>query len=140
MRTVAGKRYFFYIGPLVIYACVIFLLSSLSKQPEELSFLFDYDKLLHAVEYYILGYLLMRVVTTSPRTAVARRSIITTIIIGFAYGISDEWHQSFVPGRYSSVIDVFFDGFGVVIAALSFEIIRYKVPLINRIETRISNI
>ncbi len=140
MRTVTNKRFFFYIGPLVVYACLIFILSSLSKQPEALSFLFDYDKLLHAVEYYVLGYLLMRVLMTSPRTWLVRRSIIITIVIGIVYGLSDEWHQSFVPGRCSSVIDVLFDMVGVVTAALTFESIRYKSPIISRIETRIENI
>jgi len=140
MRTVTGKRFLFYIGPLVIYACIIFLLSSLSKQPEKLSFIFNYDKLLHTVEYFILGYLLMRVVTTSPHTTVSRRSKVITVVIGLTYAISDEWHQSFVPGRHSSIVDVWFDVLGVAVAAWTFEMIRYRLPVVSRIETRIADI
>jgi len=40
--------------------------------------------------------------------------------LGFAvavlYGISDEWHQSFVPGRSSSVFDVGTDAVGAIAA------------------------
>lgn len=140
MKTDTKKRCLFYIGPLVTYALSIFILSSLSNQPESLSLFFDYDKLLHTVEYFVLGYLLMRVVTTSPRTGIARRSIMITIFTGLLYGLSDEWHQSFVSGRCSSVIDVLFDVLGVVIAAFAFEMIRYKMPIISRLETRIENI
>jgi hypothetical protein len=43
------------------------------------------------------------------------------ISISVIYGIFDEWHQSFVPGRYASVVDVIFDiagvGLGIWLAA-----------------------
>jgi hypothetical protein len=32
-----------------------------------------------------------------------------------AYGVFDEWHQSFVPGRYASLSDVAFDMTGALI-------------------------
>jgi VanZ family protein len=32
-----------------------------------------------------------------------------------AYGVSDEWHQSFVPGRYASLTDVVLDVGGGVL-------------------------
>ena len=36
-----------------------------------------------------------------------------TLLAGVFYAISDEWHQSFVPNRESSVHDVMADGVGV---------------------------
>ncbi len=30
------------------------------------------------------------------------------------YGLSDEWHQSFVPGRTPDIRDIFVDGMGAV--------------------------
>jgi hypothetical protein len=36
--------------------------------------------------------------------------------IAVAYGIIDEWHQSFVPGRYASAVDVALDSVGIALA------------------------
>jgi len=35
--------------------------------------------------------------------------------IASAFGVFDEWHQSFVPGRYASLIDVIFNVAGAVL-------------------------
>ena len=35
--------------------------------------------------------------------------------IASIYGVSDEWHQSFVPGRYASLTDVMLDVAGAVL-------------------------
>lgn len=44
------------------------------------------------------------------------------IFLSFVYAISDEYHQSFVPGRYGTVRDLGYDMLGVGIAFLK----RYK--------------
>lgn len=41
--------------------------------------------------------------------------IVFALILSVAYGVFDEWHQSFVPGRYSSFTDVMLD----IVGALS---------------------
>ena len=40
------------------------------------------------------------------------------ILILIAYGILDEIHQFFVPGRFCSLVDVGFDGTGILFAFL----------------------
>jgi len=42
------------------------------------------------------------------------------------YGVSDEWHQYYVPGRYVDVWDVVADAFGAALFVLILEIIRYR--------------
>ena len=37
-----------------------------------------------------------------------------TLLGTLAYGVFDEWHQSFVPGRYASVSDILLDLAGIV--------------------------
>ena len=37
--------------------------------------------------------------------------------IASAYGALDEWHQSFVPGRYASLVDVLLDVLGAVLGS-----------------------
>jgi VanZ family protein len=34
------------------------------------------------------------------------------------YGLSDEWHQSFVPGRTPDVVDILTDAIGAAIGLL----------------------
>jgi VanZ family protein len=38
--------------------------------------------------------------------ALGRRGLVVAVAISFAYAISDEIHQSFVPGRDSDPVDV----------------------------------
>ncbi len=136
------KRILFYLLPAVGYAALIFSLSSSSLDIEELRPVFEYDKLLHLVEYYILGYLLMRVFTTSPDSSRAERALFATILVGTVYGASDEFHQSFVPGRDCSLLDFLFDAAGVILAAITFSFVRHRLwpvrALENRIEAEVS--
>lgn len=37
-------------------------------------------------------------------------------LLAFLYAVSDEFHQSFVPGRYASWVDVLIDSAGAAIA------------------------
>ena len=46
-----------------------------------------------------------------------RRAILIAAASALLYGITDEWHQSFVPGRFASVTDVLLDGVGIGLAA-----------------------
>lgn len=41
--------------------------------------------------------------------------VITAWAIASGYGVFDEWHQSFVPGRYASLTDVAFDAAGATL-------------------------
>ena len=90
---------------MVAWAALIFGLSSVSDLSSGLG---GWDlvlrKLAHATEYAILGALLLRALR-HPNWAVA---------LGIAYAISDEIHQSFVPGRQGSPLDVLIDSAGVI--------------------------
>ncbi len=97
-------------GPAVFWAAVLFFLSSLPDLPG--GGLTDWvpagDKLGHFVLYGVLGALLARgrgVGEGIPHAAL--------ILAGALYGASDEWHQSFVPGRQVSVLDWVADLCGV---------------------------
>ena len=93
-------------APVVLWAAVIFVLSSI---PDLGTGLGTWDlalrKLAHAIEFAILGALLLR--------ALARE--VPALALGVAYAISDEVHQTFVSGRRGSVWDVLIDAVGVVL-------------------------
>lgn len=101
-------------GPFLAALAIIFWLSSLSSAPGA-----DYvwDKLLHTVGYAGLGFLAMRAFHggfTRPRPAPTLYAALTVIL----WGISDEFHQSFVPGRDSSALDVVADAVGFSLSVL----------------------
>lgn len=137
VRGISGERLCFYVLPLFLYLLLIFFLSSISRYPEEISWVFSFDKCLHTIEYYLLGYLLMRVLVTSPHRAFSGAPVAFLIIFGTLYALGDEWHQSFVPGRYASGFDLLFDSSGVVLAAFTYRLVRYNIRWIQWIEDRI---
>ncbi|HOD36792.1 MAG TPA: VanZ family protein [Syntrophales bacterium] len=128
------KRFVRYHLPAVVFATLIFALSSLSKTPEILSEVVGADKLLHALEYFIFGYLIMRVFATSPGRFIRRWAVLLALVAGTAYAASDEFHQSFVPGRTASLYDVLFDTLGVLLAAALYRPMRFRVGLLKAFE------
>ena len=69
-------------------------------------------KFAHFSLYTLVGILAMSLMSTYKIKQTKRIGI--SLGIGVLYAISDEIHQSFVPGRGPMVSDVFIDTFGVV--------------------------
>ena len=108
--------------PVALYAGVIFFLSDQSHPEEHLpSFLLKEvsDKVLHTVEYAVLGGLCYRAFRWGLNGQVAARALIIAIVAASLYGVTDEVHQLFVPFRESSWQDWLADTIGAVIGALS---------------------
>jgi len=131
------KRTLFYFLPAVGYAALIFAVSSLTLDVEELQPILTFDKLLHLAEYYVLGYLLMRAFTTSGIPLLAASPVAAAILVGSAYGLSDEIHQAFVPGRDASAVDFLFDAAGVSLAAFTYPWLRHRPGPVRALEDRI---
>jgi VanZ family protein len=74
------------------------------------------DKAAHMILYAVFGFLLYLTLKNSPYPAFRDHPIIFAIGIGILYGMSDEFHQSFVPGRTESIWDLTADGIGVALA------------------------
>jgi VanZ family protein len=72
-------------------------------------------KLAHVTEYFVLTALLLRALRRSQVTA----AVAVAIVVALAYAASDEWHQSFVPGRTATPRDVAIDGIGIALAAIA---------------------
>lgn len=96
--------------PVTAYAALIFYLSSLTSVPgPDIPFL---DKALHAIEYGLLGFLLMRAIFRAGFRLDRRSAFAFAVIIGFIYGVGDEIHQILVAGRTASFFDALFDLIG----------------------------
>lgn len=75
------------------------------------------DKLIHATEYAILAALLVRALVRGPPRLRVGTAALVAVACALAFGASDEWHQSFVPGRSSSAFDAIADGVGACLGA-----------------------
>jgi VanZ family protein len=101
-------------GPFLAALAFVFWLSSMSTVPGAQYF---WDKFLHAVGYAGLGVLAMRAFHGGfdrPRVRPTLYAAITVIL----WAISDEFHQSFVPGRDASALDVLADTVGFSLSVL----------------------
>jgi VanZ family protein len=84
------------------------------------------DKLLHALEYGILGILLYRALH---QTTSAIGSIILSIMFVVIFGISDEIHQWFVPNRQADSWDLLADTLGATFFILTWAFMTKKYSL-----------
>ena len=74
------------------------------------------DKLLHVIAYSILAGTFLYGLQPFPHKS--NRSVFTALVVVLfciIYGISDEYHQSFIPGRFDSFWDVLADGLGALL-------------------------
>jgi len=56
------------------------------------------------------------------------KAAVISTIIGVAYAVVDEIHQSFIPGRACDIKDVFIDTVGVLLAVSLGQGVRFLVP------------
>ena len=113
------------------------LIYYLSDQPSiELTPVFEHqDKLFHVTAYFVLGFLTLGAMPSGPR-GYASGPTAWAIILAGLYGVLDEYHQSFIPGRDASVHDVAADLTGVLLGVgLLFYLVRQFSRRTNRITT-----
>jgi len=105
-----------YALPLVAYCALIFYLSSQSDLALP-ALVPQTDKLLHLAEYAVLGALAYRFFQRAMPAKSKTFVVMMAFSFALVYGLSDEFHQSFVPGRDSSWLDVLADGAGGYVGA-----------------------
>jgi VanZ family protein len=72
-------------------------------------------KAAHLTEYFIFGWLLL-IAIRGPERGWNLRWALLALLIAAGYSATDEWHQSFVPGRNSSAWDSLLDTTGAAAA------------------------
>jgi VanZ family protein len=113
--------------PVVALATLIFVLSSfpyLPTPPGPYS-----DKWEHMAMYGLFSTLIVRALAGGRWPGVRAGVFWSAVVLSTLYGISDEVHQSFVPGRAADGADVVADAIGAAIAAgllLAWAIIRRR--------------
>lgn len=102
--------------PPIIWAAVIFLFSSYpTVATTEIKWQdFIVKKTFHIFEYAVFTMLFFRALKESG--VEKKKAGIYSIAAALLYGITDEFHQSFTPGRDSKARDVVFDTIGGLLA------------------------
>ena len=98
----------------VSYMGLIFFLSSLQgfRLPELPE---NSDKFIHMVAYMPLGFLFYMSLIKS---GFGRYGFALAMLLTVLYGVTDEFHQAFVPGRYATIGDVMADSIGALFGCL----------------------
>ena len=128
-----GNKFFKKWLPVLLWACVIsffstdhFSASQSSRilgpllhwlfpdiSPEHAASIhFIVRKLGHWVEYFILAVLLYRALYAESGGRSSVRPAVLTVVSTVVWAVTDEFHQSWVPSRTASIVDVMIDGFG----------------------------
>lgn len=94
---------------------LIFYFSSLSS-PIEYELPYGVDKIIHFIEYAVLGFLM----AYSLKNSRVSRYILYGWILASIYGITDEIHQSFVLMRDASIYDIMADSIGSFVGAYNY--------------------
>lgn len=93
---------------LLCYAILILVVSGIpgARFPE--SKLFSFDKLLHAAEYAVFGFLAL-----NSWQRISLKHVLLVLVIGCAFSGLDESWQSLIPGRNSDLLDMLADNIGI---------------------------
>jgi VanZ family protein len=103
-------------APVVVYMSAIFALSAISEPPSPPGL--D-DKAQHALAYSGLALVTLRATSGATIAGLSGRAAIAAWAIATGYGVTDELHQAFVPGRTPDLLDVRADAVGAGGAALA---------------------
>lgn len=97
--------------PVILYSGIIFCVSSIpdvtTPLPEA-----HFDKFLHIFEYLPFGFLVARAIGSTGSVVSGKKLWILVVLATLLYGMSDEYHQSFVPGRDFELFDIVVDTIG----------------------------
>jgi VanZ family protein len=114
--------------PALVWAATIFVLSSLPGSAYPKTDVVGADKIVHFGLYGILSALsvrgLARATGLKTLALIAAGAALATL-----YGMTDEFHQRFVPGRNSDWADVLADGIGALLgASVTVAVLRRRRP------------
>lgn len=100
---------------MVLWCAAIFALSSIPDHRTTGAALTETfsRKAAHLVEYGVLAFLTLRALMASG--VLRQKALRGALVFCLFYAVSDEVHQSFVPGRYGKARDVALDGLGAAL-------------------------
>jgi len=105
----------------LLIALIIFITSSIPLEGSKV-FVFDIKPIIyHFGIFFFLGIFLILSLTNQKYKPLL---IILSIIIAITYGILDEIHQIFVPGRYFDYLDILTNAIGILVGNIIYVFIK----------------
>jgi VanZ family protein len=125
-------KLFKYWLPVFLWSLLIFKFSSKMLPSTSDFFWTDFviKKSAHILFYAMYAMLIFRAFHNS---GVAKsKSVLLALVLCMAYALSDEFHQSFVPGRTPRIYDLVFDTIGASVSLYTIWKLLPKAPKILR--------
>jgi VanZ family protein len=98
-------------APLALMALIFFLSAQEDVGP-------DVGNWARVISHFATYALLAALWIWALAPALGRRAPLVAAAISLLYAITDEWHQSFVPGRDADPLDVVVDACGIAVAVV----------------------
>ena len=159
MKGLGSKKFVIYLSLTLLYAALIFYLSSQSHLPQAASemehclreilrnigtqyfytfkFIMEYfDKLEHFIIFFVFGILLRLTASHSRYPSIRDNAMLVTLMIGIGYGALDEVHQMLVPYRFSSVDDFIADAAGIVCSQIFIALVMWMYAKLQNARNR----
>ena len=116
LKSYHKSRFTLYWLPVIVYCAAIFIKSSFPTS-QRIPDWRNIDKMLHMAAYAILGALFFRALATGRFSNSLKIAAILSILFSSLYGVSDEIHQAFVPGRSPEAADTLANFAGSVLGS-----------------------
>ncbi|MEA3325319.1 MAG: VanZ family protein [Euryarchaeota archaeon] len=148
MKGVGSRKFVVCLTLTILYAALIFYLSSQSHLPQAASEMKDLlhkiisiigvryfhtfksiishpDKLEHFMLFFGFGILLRLTAYHSRYPSIRENAMLVTLMVGIGYGALDEVHQMLVPYRSPSIYDFVADAAGIVCAQIFIALVMW---------------
>ena len=113
--------------PMLFVMGTIFFLSHKTGDEIELPAFAYSDLVAHMIIYAALAAAILYAWSSKFKENHSIKVVCFTVAFCLLYGISDEFHQSFVPGRYVSGMDVLADMVGAIVVCTGWWVITKKL-------------
>ena len=121
--------------PMTLVMGTIFFLSHQTSTDLPHFYFPGLDKIAHAIVYACLAATAIYALPDQFRTSRPKYSAVVVVVFCLVYGISDEYHQAFIPGREPSLGDLLADTVGAVLLTGGW--LRYNSHKKPRMKTEI---
>jgi VanZ family protein len=117
--------------PMALAMGTIFFISHQPGDSLSLPQLPGFDKLAHMISYGVLAMAVLCAWSEQQKNSKPRAVMLATLVFCLFYGISDEFHQSFIPGRIVSVYDLLADAVGAAMVCVFWAKYRKRITIIS---------
>jgi len=159
MKGIGSRKFVIYLSLTLLYAALIFYLSSQSHLPHAASEMEHYlreilmtigtqyfytfkfitgyfDKAEHFILFFAFGILLRLTASHSRYPSIRDNAMLVTLMVGIGYGALDEVHQMLVPHRFASVDDFIADAAGIIAAQIFIVLVMWAYTKLQNARNR----